>query len=81
MRKGLAKHQVAMVVQPGAPIFELSVPCEVFGVDRRAIHDPWYGFQVCPTEPATEVASGFVANQSGTMADLVRADTVIVIGC
>jgi AraC family transcriptional activator FtrA len=81
MRKGLARHQVAMVVQPGAPIFELSVPCEVFGVDRRAVHDPWYGFQVCPTEPATEVASGFVANQSGTMADLVRADTAIVIGC
>jgi AraC family transcriptional regulator, transcriptional activator FtrA len=81
MRKSLAKHKVAMAVQPGAPIFELSVPCEVFGVDRPAIHDPWYEFRVCPTEQATEVASGFVANQSGTMADLARADTVIVLGC
>ena len=81
MRKPLAKHNVAMAVQPGAPIFELSVPCEVFGVDRPAIHDPWYEFWVCPTEPATEVASGFVANRSGTMADLAKADTVIVLGC
>jgi AraC family transcriptional regulator, transcriptional activator FtrA len=81
MRKTLAKVQVAMAVQPGAPIFELSVPCEVFGVDRPAIHDPWYGFRVCPTERATEVASGFVAAQPGTMADLAAADTVIVLGC
>ena len=81
MRKTLAKHRVAMAVQPGAPIFELSVPCEVFGTDRPEIHDPWYDFEVCPTEPATEVAAGFVANQNGSMDDLARADTVIIIGC
>ena len=81
MRKALAKHRVAMAVQPGAPIFELSVPCEVFGTDRPEIHDPWYDFEVCPTEPATEVAAGFVANQNGSMDDLARADTVIILGC
>ena len=42
------QHNVAMAVQPGAPIFELSVPCEVFGVDRPAVHDPWYEFRVAP---------------------------------
>ena len=81
MRKTLAKHHVAMAVQPGAPIFELSVPCEVFGTDRPEIHDPWYDFEVCPTEPATQVAGGFVAPQNGSMDDLARADTVIIIGC
>jgi AraC family transcriptional regulator, transcriptional activator FtrA len=81
MRKELAKHRVAMAVQPGAPIFELSVPCEIFGTDRPEIHDPWYHFQVCPTQPATEVAAGFVANQDGSMDDLARADTLIIIGC
>jgi AraC family transcriptional activator FtrA len=80
MRKQLAKHRVAMAVQPGAPIFELSVPCEVFGVDRRDIHDPWYRFQVCPTTPAARVAGGFIADQPGTMRDLAMADTVIIIG-
>ena len=80
MRKELAKHRVAMAVQPGAPIFELSVPCEVFGVSRPEIHDPWYGFQVCPTTPAAKLASGFVADQPGTMRDLAHADTLIVIG-
>jgi AraC family transcriptional regulator, transcriptional activator FtrA len=81
MRKGPAKHRVAMAVQPGAPIFELSVPCEVFGIDRPEIHDPWYNFEVCPTGPATEVAAGFVAPQTGSMDDLARADTVIILGC
>jgi AraC family transcriptional regulator, transcriptional activator FtrA len=80
VRKELATHRVAMAVQPGAPIFELSVPCEVFGVSRPEIHDPWYGFQVCPTTPAAKLASGFVADQPGTMHDLARADTLIIIG-
>jgi AraC family transcriptional activator FtrA len=81
MRKTLARHRVAMAVQPGAPIFELSVPCEVFGTNRTDIHDPWYDFEVCPTQPGTEVAAGFVANQNGSMDDLAGADTVIVLGC
>lgn len=81
MRKTLAKHRVAMAVQPGAPIFELSVPCEIFGTDRPEIHDPWYDFEVCPTEPAAEVAAGFVANQNGSMDNLAQADTVIILGC
>ena len=80
MRKELAKHRVAMAVQPGAPIFELSVPCEVFGVCRPDIHDPWYDFQVCPTTPAARVANGFVADQAGTMRDLAQADTLVIIG-
>jgi AraC family transcriptional regulator, transcriptional activator FtrA len=80
MRKQLAKHRVAMAVQPGAPIFELSVPCEVFGIDRTDIHDPWYDFKVCPTTPAAKVASGFIADQPGTMRDLAAADTLIIIG-
>ena len=80
MRKQVAKHRVAMAVQPGAPIFELSVPCEVFGIDRTDIHDPWYDFQVCPTSRAARVASGFIADQPGTMRDLATADTVIIIG-
>jgi AraC family transcriptional activator FtrA len=81
MRTERARHRVALAVAPGAPIFEVSVPCEVFGVDRPDIADPWYELLVCPTEPATELAGGFVAVQPGSMADLAAADTVIVPGC
>lgn len=81
MRTESAIHRVAVAVPPGSPIFELSVPCEVFGIDRRDIVDPWYELRVCPTGPATRVAAGFVADQPGTMADLAAADTVVVPGC
>jgi AraC family transcriptional activator FtrA len=81
MRKQRAKHHVAVAAPPGAPIFEVSVPCEVFGIDRPDIHDPWYACQVCPTDPSTILAAGFVASQPGSMRDLAGADTVVVPGC
>jgi len=68
-------------VPAGAPIFEVAVPCEVFGIDRPDIADPWYRFTVCPSNPPTTLAAGFVAGQTGTMRDLARAHTVIVPGC
>ena len=37
--------------------------------------------QVCPTGPATRLARGFLADQTGTMADLAAADTLVVPGC
>ncbi len=33
---------VAAVIDQGALTFDLAIPCEVFGVDRRDIVDPWY---------------------------------------
>jgi len=81
MRTDLAKHRVALAVTPGAPIFELAVPCEVFGTSRPELVDPWYDFQVCSSEPDTIVAGGFVAHNAGSMADLAAADTVVVPAC
>lgn len=78
MRTKRATQFVAVAVTPGAPIFELAVPCEVFGIARPDIADPWYDFRLCAAEPDTVVASGFRALNTGTMRDLVTADTVIV---
>jgi AraC family transcriptional activator FtrA len=72
---------VALAALPGTPIFELSVPCEVFGIERPDIHQPWYALRVCPTGPSTVLAGGFVADQPGSMDDLAAADTVVVPGC
>ena len=81
MRKTLAKHRVAMAVHPAHPfsscrsLAKSSAPT----VPKSTI--PGTEFDVCPTQPATEVAAGFVANQNGSMDDLARADTVIILGC
>ncbi|MFE9333805.1 helix-turn-helix domain-containing protein [Streptomyces sp. NPDC006925] len=81
MRAHFAAHRVAVAVTAGAPLFELAVPCEVFGIDRPDLVDPWYELQVCAAEPNTRVACGFTAQETGDMSDLVRADTVVVPSC
>jgi AraC family transcriptional regulator, transcriptional activator FtrA len=82
MRYILAMHRVAVAVTHEAPIFELAVPCEVFGIPRRDLVDPWYDFRLCPVEPArVTVASGLDVSSEHTLDDLVGADTVIVPAC
>lgn len=82
MRTDVAKaHRVAVAVTEQAPIFELAVPCEVFGIDRPELADPWYELRVCSAAPDTAVAAGFVAAQAATMTELAAADTVIVPAC
>ncbi len=81
MRKRTDVHRVAVAITQGTPIFELAVPCEVFGIDRPELSDPWYGFGLHASEPDTVVAGGFVARAAGSLEDLVTADTVIVPAC
>ncbi|MFE2376777.1 helix-turn-helix domain-containing protein [Streptomyces sp. NPDC059398] len=81
MRTDLAAHRVALAVTEQAPIFELAVACEVFGIDRPDLADPWYDLRVCAAAPGTTVAHGFVAGGAGDLDDLVLADTVVVPAC
>lgn len=81
MRKKTDIHRVALGVAPGAPIFELAVPCEVFGVDRSDLSNPWYEFRVCAPDAETAIAGGFQTVGAGSLDDLVSADTVIVPAC
>ncbi|HZD37711.1 MAG TPA: helix-turn-helix domain-containing protein [Actinomycetes bacterium] len=75
-------HMVAVVVLPGAPIFELAVPCEVFGIDRRELADPWYELRLCTVEPGpTRVAAGFSVETAHGLEALAEAGTVIVPTC
>src|SRR3954447_9487518 len=81
MRKDPAKggHSVAVVVGNGMAPFEFAVACEVFGVDRSDLGVPWYRFMVCAAEPPpvrTEV--GFTIDAPHGLADLRRADTIVV---
>jgi transcriptional regulator GlxA family with amidase domain len=49
---------VAAVVLDGIATFELAVACEVFGMDRSELVDPWYELLVCAAEPPPLRATG-----------------------
>lgn len=77
----MGQHTVAAVVTHGVSPFELSVACEVFGLDRSELVDPWYRFMVCaavepPVRAKTSV--GLTLDTPYRLADLERADTIIV---
>jgi AraC family transcriptional regulator, transcriptional activator FtrA len=74
-----APGRVALVVLDGAPIFDVAIPCEIFGRVRPELPGPWYDFRVCAVEPGrTRAGAGFVADTGYGLAELARADLVIV---
>jgi transcriptional regulator GlxA family with amidase domain len=72
-------HRVAVAVTDRMGLFELAIPCEVFGQQRERFVEPWYEFRVCAAEPGrTRVSADFVAGTVYGFDDLDWADTVIV---
>ena len=74
-------HVVAAVIDQGALTFDLAIPCEVFGLDRSDIASPWYEFIVVAAgESPVRTQTGFLLETEHRLADLERADTIIVPG-
>jgi AraC family transcriptional regulator, transcriptional activator FtrA len=74
-----ATRRVALLVAEGMGLFELAIPCEVFGQRRERFVEPWYEFRVCAAEPGrTRVGSSFVADTNYGFDHLDWADTLIV---
>jgi AraC family transcriptional regulator, transcriptional activator FtrA len=72
-------HQVAVPVPGNTPLFELAVPCEVFGIDRSELVSPWYGFTLCPVgPPPVALPLGLALTGGGSLDDVAAADTVVV---
>jgi AraC family transcriptional activator FtrA len=72
---------VAAVVDQGALTFDFAIPCEVFGLDRSDIVDPWYEFLVVAAgDRRVRTQTGFVLEAPHGLADLKRADTIVVPG-
>jgi transcriptional regulator GlxA family with amidase domain len=71
---------VALAVTDGIPLIEVAAPCEVFGVDRSDLADPWYDFAVCGPDDA-RVGGWFKVDGPAGLDVLVAADTVIVPAC
>ncbi|GAA3889813.1 helix-turn-helix domain-containing protein [Streptomyces sedi] len=73
---------VALVVTDRTPDFELAVPCEVFGLDRSDLVDPWYELRLCAGEPGElRTASGLIVPAAHGLDSLAEADTVMVAAC
>lgn len=76
-------HTVGIPVTAGIPLFELAVPCEVFGRPRQDFTVPWwYRVQLCSVQDEpVRTAEGLAFDGEPGLADLVRSDTIIVPAC
>jgi AraC family transcriptional regulator, transcriptional activator FtrA len=70
-------HSVALAVTGGHSLLEVAVACDVFGMDRSSLADPWYDFAVCAPAGA-RVGGWFQVSTPHGLDRLVTADTVIV---
>src|SRR5215218_941226 len=74
-------HVIAAVIDQGALTFDFAIPCEVFGLDRSDIVDPWYEFLVVGAgERRVRTQTGFVIEAPHGLDALERADTVVIPG-
>jgi AraC family transcriptional regulator, transcriptional activator FtrA len=75
----MKRHLVAVAVTADAPIFELAIPCEIFGRERAELPEPWYDLRICaPPGPPVRTGAGFVPDTPHGYDLLPRADTVII---
>jgi transcriptional regulator GlxA family with amidase domain len=75
-------HVISVAVTDRIPVFELAVPCEVFGLDRSDIVKPWYDFRLCAAEPGPlRTTAGMIIETAYGIDDLLDADTILVPAC
>ena len=74
------RHVVAALIAQGVAPFELGVACEVFGIQRTELVDPWYRFVVCSAdEPPIRTSWGsFSIVDVSPLSALDRADTIVI---
>ena len=74
------RHAVVALIAHGVAPFELGVACEVFGIQRPELADPWYRFVVCSADPPPIRTSwgSFSVTDVSPLRALERADTVVI---
>ena len=74
-------HTVATVVPSHVSMFELAVACEVFGLDRSELVDPWYRHLVCAGgAPPLRTPEGITVDAPHGLDAVAEADTVLIPG-
>lgn len=75
----MPRHRVVTLVGPHVAMFELSVACEVFGLDRSYLVDPWYRHRVAAAVPGEHTSpEGVRLETPYGIEELERADTVVI---
>ncbi|MGI8329592.1 GlxA family transcriptional regulator [Actinomadura scrupuli] len=75
----MSRHVIGLAVTDGTPVFELAVPCEVFGTDRSDLVAPWYDLRLCAAEPGPlRTTAGLEIDTPYGLDDLLDADTIVV---
>lgn len=76
-------HRIAIPITQGMPLFELVVPYEVFRPSAPDVGALWkYDVQLCAVQDKpTSTDGGFLFDGDAGLAELSRADTVIVTAC
>lgn len=78
-RRRANRHTVVALITGSVSPFELAVACEVFGIDRPDLHDPWYRFFVAtPDGRPAGTPMGMTIAVDHDISVLKKADTVIV---
>ncbi len=79
-RSARRRHVVAALVSHGFSPFELSVGCEVFGIQRPELMDSWYRFVVCSADepPIRSSWGSFSIVDIAPVSALGRADTIMI---
>ena len=74
------RHRVVVLVTHGVPPFELGVACEVFGLARPEILDPWpYELTLASADaPPLRTNVGFSLADVESLRALDRADTIVI---
>lgn len=75
------RYRVVVVATQDVPIFELAIPCEVFGIDRRDLTPNWYAFELVAAASEITTGQGLVVPAGRGLAALTDADTIIVPAC
>ncbi|HET6499766.1 MAG TPA: helix-turn-helix domain-containing protein [Amycolatopsis sp.] len=74
--------RVVVPVLDDCPLFELAVPCEVFGRDRRDLTPRWYELTLCRTTPGDARSTEDLRLAAPAGLDAIRdADLVVVPAC
>ena len=75
----MSRHRVVTLVGPHVAMFELSVACEVFGLDRSYLVDPWYQHRVAAAVAGEHVSpEGVRVETPYGLDELEQADTVVI---
>ncbi len=75
------RHVVVTVVGARPSMFEIAVACEVFGLDRSELVDPWYEHRVAAAAPPPLVTNeGLRLDTPYGLEQLALADTIVIPG-